>query len=203
MAGNETTSITFTWLLSALLNNRQVMKHAQEELDLKIGRNRWVEQSDIPNLVYLKAIVKETLRLYGPAPLLIQHEAVEDYCIGGYHIPKGTRLLVNAWKMHRDPAVWSNPKEFRPERFMTSHATVDVFGQDFELIPFGSGRRYCPAINMALEMLHLTISRLLQAFDMAIPSNSPLDMKEGISLTMPKATPLEVMITPRLHAEFY
>ena len=203
MAGNETTSITFTWLMSALLNNRHVMKHAQEELDLKVGRDRWVEQSDIPNLVYLKAIVKETLRLYGPAPLLVPHEAMEDCCVGGYHIPKGTRLLVNAWKLHRDLAVWSNPKEFRPERFLTSHSTVDVFGQDFELIPFGSGRRSFPGINMALQMLHLTISRFLQAFDMAIPSNSPVDMTEGISLSMPKATPLEVMIMPRLHAEFY
>ena len=162
-----------------------------------------MEQSDIPNLVYLKSIIKETLMLYGPAPLLVPHEAMKDYCIGGHHIPKGTRLLVNAWKMHQDPAVWSNPKEFRPKRFLTSHATVDVFGQDFELIPFGSGRRSCPAINMALQMLHLTISRLLQAFDMAIPSNSPVDMTEGICLSMPKATPLDVMITPRLHAELY
>ena len=72
------------------------MKHSQEELDIKVGRDRWVEQSDIPNHVYLKAIVKETLRLYGPAPLLLPHEAMEDCSIGGYHIPKGAGLLVNA-----------------------------------------------------------------------------------------------------------
>ena len=138
------------------------MKHAQEELDLKVGRDRWVEQSDIQNLVYLKAIVKETLRLYTTAPLSVPHEAMEDCHVGGYHIPKGTRLLVNAWKLHRDPAVWSNPEEFQPERFLTSHATIDVVGQHFELIPFGSGRRSCPGINLALQMLHLTIARLLQ-----------------------------------------
>ena len=114
VAGNETTSLTFTWLLSALLNNRHVMKHAQEELDLNVGIDKWVEKSNIHNLVYLKAIVKETLRLYTAGPLLIPHEGIEDCCIGGYHIPKGSRLLVNAWKMHRDPAIWSNPKEFQP-----------------------------------------------------------------------------------------
>ena len=109
------------------------MKYAQEELKLKVGRDRWVEQSDIPNLVYLKAIIKETLRLYGPAPLLLPHEAMEDYCIGGYHIPRGTRLLVNAWKMHRDPTVWPNPEEFQPKRFLTSHTIIDVFGQNLSL----------------------------------------------------------------------
>ena len=90
VAGNETNSITFTCLISALLNNRHVMKHAQEELDLNVSRDRWVEKSYINNLVYLKAIVKETLRLYIAGPLLIPHKAIEDCCIGGYHIPKGT-----------------------------------------------------------------------------------------------------------------
>ncbi|RVW62150.1 Protopine 6-monooxygenase [Vitis vinifera] len=136
VAGSDTTSLTSTWLLSALLNNKHVMKHAQEELDLKV----------------------------------VPHEAMEDCHVGGYHISKGTRLLVNAWKLHRDPAVWSNPEEFQPERFLTSHANVDVFGQHFELIPFGSGRRSCPGLNMGLQMLHLTIARLLQGFDMTKPS---------------------------------
>ena len=56
---------------------------------------------------------------------------------------------------------------------------------------------------MALQMLHLTIAQLLQGFDMATPSNSPVDMAEAISITMPKLTPLEVMLTPRLPAELY
>ena len=203
VGGSETTSVTSTWLLSALLNNRHVMKHAQEELDTKVGRGRRVELSDIQNLVYVQAIVKETLRLYPAVPLLIPHEAIEDCHVGGYHIPKGTRLLVNVWKMHRDLAVWSNPEEFQPERFLTSHTTVDVLGQHFELLPFGSGRRSCPGINMGLQILHLTFARLLQGFDMATPSDSLVDMAEGISLTMAKAAPLEVMLTPRLPVELY
>ena len=204
VGGSESTSIASTWILSALLNSRHALKQAQEELDLKVGRDRWVEESDIQNLIYLQAVVKETLRLYPPGPLLVPHEAIEDCNVCGYHIPKGTRLLVNVWKLHRDPDIWSNPEEFQPERFLTSnHASINVFGQHPELIPFGSGRRSCPGIGLALRILHLTIARLLQGFDMTTPMNVPVDMTEGVSLSMPKETPLEVMLTPRLPSMLY
>ncbi|XP_043704010.1 xanthotoxin 5-hydroxylase CYP82C4-like [Telopea speciosissima] len=114
----ETTYVTLTWALSLLLNNRQVLKRAQEELDVHVGRDRHVEESDVKNLVYLQAIIKETLRLYPPLPLSVPHEALEDCQVGGYVVPKGTRVLVNMWKLHRDPQVWgSDPHEFKPERF--------------------------------------------------------------------------------------
>ena len=203
VGGSETTSIVSTWILSALLNNRHALKRAQEEIDLKVGRGRWVEESDIQNLIYLQAVVKETLRLYPPAPLSIPHEAVEDCNVCEYHIPKGTRLFVNVWKLHRDPGVWPDPEEFQPERFLTTNANLNVFGQHFELIPFSSGRRSCPRIALALQILHLTVARLLQGYDMTTPLNAPVDMTEGIGITMPRATPLEVMLTPRLPSLLY
>lgn len=196
-------STTSTWLLSALLNNRHTLKRAQEELDQIVGRDRWVEEHDIPNLHYLQAIVKETLRLYTTVPLSVPHEAMEDCQVAGYHIPKGTRLFVNAWKLHRDPKAWSNPEEFQPERFLTSHADVDVFGQHFELIPFGSGRRSCPGITMALQLVPLVIARLLQGFDLSTPLNAPVDMREGLGVTLAMLSPLEVMLTPRLPSQLY
>ncbi|CBI36493.3 unnamed protein product, partial [Vitis vinifera] len=203
VGGTDTVATTSTWLLSALLNNKHALKRAQEELDLKVGRGRWVEESDIPNLHYLQAVIKETLRLYTAAPLSVPHEAMEDCHVAGYHIPKGTRLFVNAWKLHRDPSVWSDPEDFQPERFLTSHADLDVLGQHFELIPFGSGRRSCPGITMALKLLHLVIGRLLQGFDLSTPLNAPVDMREGLSIILAKVTPLEVMLTPRLPSQFY
>ncbi|WJZ91164.1 hypothetical protein VitviT2T_010263 [Vitis vinifera] len=203
VGGSETTSIASIWILSALLNNRHTLKRAQEELDLKVGRGRWVEESDIQNLIYLQAAVKETLRLYPPGPLLVPHEAIQDCSVCGYHIPKGTRLLVNVWKLHRDPDAWSDPEEFQPERFLTTHANLNVFGQHSELIPFSSGRRSCPGIALALQILHLTVARLLQGYDMTTPLNAPVDMTEGIGLAMPKETPLEVMLTPRLPSLLY
>ncbi|KAK6259732.1 hypothetical protein SCA6_014206 [Theobroma cacao] len=202
-AGSDSTSRTLTWILSNLMNNRNAMKRAQEELDLKIGRDRWVEDCDIEKLVYLQAIIKETFRLYPAAPLSVPHQAMEYCRISGYHIPKGTRLFVNVWKLQRDPRIWSNPEEFEPERFLTSYQNVDILGQHFELIPFGSGRRSCPGMSWALQVIRLTIARLLQGFDLATPLNAPVDMTEEPGGTMSKATPLHLVLTPRLPDHLY
>ncbi|KAJ6926670.1 hypothetical protein NC651_010933 [Populus alba x Populus x berolinensis] len=166
LTGAGSTSTTLVWTLSLLLNNPAVLKASQEELDEQVGRERWVEESDIQNLRYLQAIVKETLRLYPPGPLTGIREAMEDCSIGGYDVPKGTRLVVNIWKLHRDPRVWKNPNEFKPDRFLTTHADLDFRGQNMEFIPFSSGRRSCPAINLGLIVVHLTLARILQGFDL-------------------------------------
>ncbi|KAF3657574.1 putative diphthamide biosynthesis protein 2-like [Capsicum annuum] len=200
---SDTTAIHLNWVMATLLNHRDAMKKVQEELDTNVGRNRWVEESDIRDLVYFQAVVKETLRLYPPAPLLGAHESVEDCIVQGYHIPKGTRLWVNTMKLHRDPKIWSNPDTFDPERFLTSQAGVDVRGQQYEFIPFGSGRRSCPGITYATQVTHLAIAHLLQGFDFSTPSDDPLDMKEGVGITMRKVDPIEVFITPRLPSVLY
>ncbi|XP_043695097.1 cytochrome P450 CYP82D47-like [Telopea speciosissima] len=203
LAATDTTSISLSWLLSLLLNNKKALTKAQEELDFQVGKDRNVEEKDIDNLVYLQAIIKETFRLYPAAPLLVPHEAMEDCSLSGFRVPKGTRVLVNAWKMHRDPHVWSNPLEFQPERFLTSHTDVDVRGKSFELLPFGSGRRSCPGITFALQTMNLTVARLLHGFDLQAPSDLSVDMTEGISLTLPKELPLEVLLSPRLPSHLY
>ncbi|KAM3731529.1 hypothetical protein ACB098_12G170500 [Castanea mollissima] len=186
LGGSDTTSINLTWLLSLLLNNPHALKHAQEELELKVGRERW-----------------ESLCLYPPVPLSVPHEAMEDCHVCDYYIPKGTHLFVNVWKLHRDPRVWENPEEFLPERLLTSHANVDASGQHFEFIPFGSRRRSCPGSKFAFQVLHLTLARLLQGFEFQTPLNMPVNMTEGLSINLPRATPLEVLLTPRLSSKLY
>ena len=125
-----------------------------------------MKESDLKNLVYLQAIIKETMRLYPAAPLLVPQESMEDCTLAGYHIPAGTRLLVNASKLQRDPNVWEDPNKFKPEKFLTTHKGVDVRGQNFELIPFGSSRRMCHEISFALQITQLTLATLLHAFEM-------------------------------------
>ncbi|GMY11641.1 Cytochrome P450 82A3 [Fagus crenata] len=130
---SDATMILLTWTLSLLLNNEHVLRKAQEELNIHVGKDRHVDESDVINLIYLQAIVKETLRLYPPAPIIRFRAAMEDCTLStGYQIPAGTRLMVNAWKIHQDKSIWS-------ERFLTSHKDIDVRGHNFELIPFGSG----------------------------------------------------------------
>ena len=203
LAATDTTTVTLTWALSLLLNNREALKKAKQELDIQVGRERQVKESDVKNLEYLQAILKETMRLYPAGPLLVPHESLEDCTLVGYNIPIGTRLLVNVPKLHRDPSVWVNPTEFQPERFLTTHKDVDVKGQHFELIPFGSGRRMCPGISFALQVTQLTLATLLHTFEIVTPSNEPVDMTEKAGLTNLKATPLEVSLTPCLAAQAY
>ncbi|CAL1361662.1 unnamed protein product [Linum trigynum] len=203
VAGSDTTSITLTWILSNLLNHKRVMKLAQEEIETKVGTDRWVDDSDIEKLTYLGAVIKETLRMYPPGPLSVPREASEDITIKGYHVPKGTRFLANFWKLHRDPKVWSDPDEYKPERFLAANANMEIFGQQFEYLPFGSGRRGCPGINFGMQVTQLTLARLLQGFDWGTPNDKPVDMTEGLGIALPKANPLEVVLTPRFPPQFY
>uniref|UniRef100_A0A1W7HBR4 Flavonoid-6-hydroxylase n=1 Tax=Scoparia dulcis TaxID=107240 RepID=A0A1W7HBR4_SCODU len=203
LTGSESTAETLIWALSLLLNNQQSLKLAQQELDKHVGTGRWVEESDINDLNYLQAIVKETFRLYPPGPLNGPREALEDCQVGGYHVPKGTRLIVNLWKLHRDPNVWSEPDKFRPERFLDENIDVNFKGQCFEYIPFSSGRRMCPGMTFGLQVVHLALARLIQGFDMSTPLGLPVDMGEGLGIALPKLKPLEVILTPRLPQELY
>lgn len=196
--------MTLTWALSLLLNHPRVLKAAQQELDTNVGKDKWVQESDIKGLKYLHAIVKETLRLYPPAPLTGIREAIDDCHVAGFHVLKGTRLLINLWELQRDPLIWSNPNEFQPERFLTStHADVDFQSQDFGFVPFSYGRRSCAGTTFGLQVVYLTLARLLQGFDIYTKEGDFVDMSEGVGLALPKEIPLEVMLQPRLPLELY
>ncbi|QHO33774.1 dimethylnonatriene synthase [Arachis duranensis] len=203
LTGSGSTAMTLTWSLSLLLNHPNTMKAAKEELDTVIGKHKWVQESDIKDLKYLQAIVKETLRLYPPAPLTGIREATEDCYLNGYYVSKGTRLFINLWKLHRDPKTWSNPDAFEPERFLNACSGMDFRGQDFEFIPFSSGRRSCPGMTFGMQVVHLTLARLIQGFDMSTKSGAEVDMSEGLGVALPKKHALDIVLKPRLPLELY
>nr|GMC98411.1 cytochrome P450 CYP82D47-like [Ipomoea batatas] len=204
VAGSDGITETLTWAMSLLLNNRAMLDKVQEELDIQVGRNRNVDESDIKNLVFLQAVIKETLRLYPSGPINGLRSSLKDCTLSqGYHVPAGTRLMVNIWKIHHDENIWPEPYEFRPERFLTTHKDIDVRGQHIELIPFGSGRRSCPGIQLSLQTLHLCLATVLHCFDFTLPSNEKIDMSESIGFINAKATPLEVCLTPRLGSTLF
>ncbi|KAL1163633.1 hypothetical protein V6Z11_A06G014800 [Gossypium hirsutum] len=182
----DTSSITMTWALSLLLNYRDALNKVKQELDIYVGKDKLLLiESDIKNFVYLQSVIKETLRLYPAAPLSVTHEAIEDCSVSG------TMFQLE------------DPLEFRPERFITTHKDIVVRGYDFELIPFSSGRRMCPGYLFALKILELTLANVLHWFEFETPSGEIVDMRESPGLTNPKATPLEVHITPRLPTFVY
>lgn len=203
VGGTDTTSVNLNWTLSLLLNHRHELEKVQQELDNIVGKERLFNESDVDKLVYLQAVVKETMRLYPAGAISGVREFSEDCVVGGYHVSKGTWLMVNLWKMQRDPKVWSDPLEFKPERFLTTHKQVDVKGQHFELIPFGAGRRACPGINFALPMTYLAVASLLQAYDITTPDNAEVDMNGSAGLSNAKAIPLQVLLRPRLPVHLY
>ncbi|KAK4272785.1 hypothetical protein QN277_021292 [Acacia crassicarpa] len=191
LAGSETTSSTIEWALTELLCNPETLSKAKAELSEVVGCEKKVEESDIENLPYLQAIIKETLRLHPPIPMLVPRRAMEDTEFMGYFIPKDTQVFVNAWAIGRDPDVWEDPLAFKPDRFLG--AGIDYKGSHYELIPFGAGRRMCAGVPLAHRTLHLVLSSLLHRFDWTLDADttpSTVDMRDRIGITMRKLEPL-------------
>ncbi|KAK1412895.1 hypothetical protein QVD17_34483 [Tagetes erecta] len=197
-AGTDTSAISVEWALAELINHPNIMKKAVEEIDQVVGKNRLVQESDIPDLPYLQAIVKESLRLHPTAPMILRL-STQDCTVGGYHIPSNTTTLVNVWSLGRDPTVWERPLEFMPERF--EGKPLDVRGQHFNLLPFGSGRRICPGTSLGLLMIHVTLGAMIQCFEWKAGEHGNLarvDMEEGVGITLPRANPLICVPVVRL-----
>ncbi|XP_030468716.1 cytochrome P450 71AU50-like [Syzygium oleosum] len=199
LSGSMDTSATaIEWAMAELIKHPSSMKKLQEELEKVVGLNRAVEESDVEGLDYLDMVIKETLRLHPVAPLLLPHEATEDCIVNGFHIPYKSRVIVNVWSIGRDPKVWTthNPEEFVPERFLGS--SVDVKGRDFQLLPFGAGRRGCPGMQLGLTVVRFVLAQLVHCFDWDLPGGmlpSELDMTEEFGLTTPRAK--HMVVTPK------
>ncbi|KAJ4952910.1 hypothetical protein NE237_029742 [Protea cynaroides] len=194
-AGTDTTSTTVEWAMAELIHNPDSMAKVQSELQEIISEEKPVEESDVGRLPYLQAVVKETLRLHPPVPLLIPHKAEAEVEISGFTVPKDAQVLVNAWAIVRDPNIWTNPDSFFPERFLGSSG-IDVKGRDFELIPFGAGRRICPGITLGLRMVHLMLASLLKSFDWKIEGGinpKEMNMADKFGVTLQKAQPLRAI----------
>ncbi|PKU83147.1 geraniol 8-hydroxylase-like [Dendrobium catenatum] len=198
LAGSETAAATLEWAMAELLHRPELMMRAREEITTVIGFEREVEESDISRLLFLQAVLKETLRLHPPVPLLLPHKAEVSTEINGYRVPKNNQVLVNVWAMGRDERVWENPDCFLPERFMEGNE-IDFRGQHFELIPFGSGRRICPGLPLGVRMVQLMLASLIQSFEWSLPDGmkpTDLDLTEKFGVTLVLACPLKAIATP-------
>ncbi|GLT44008.1 hypothetical protein SLA2020_179270 [Shorea laevis] len=199
VGGMDTSATAIEWTLSELIKHPRVMKKVQKELEEVIGLERMVKESDLGRLEYLDMVVKETMRLHPVGPLMIPHESVEDCTIEGFQIPKNSRIIINAWAIGRDPAAWTEPEKFLPERFVDSN--IDLRGRDFQLLPFGSGRRSCPGMLLGLTVVRLVVAQLVHCFDWELPDHmlpTDLDMTEEFGLATPRAKHLLALPAYRL-----
>ncbi|KAK2665422.1 hypothetical protein Ddye_003996 [Dipteronia dyeriana] len=199
IAGTETSTTTLEWVISELLVNPRVLAKAQAEVRQIFDRKgNVVDESGLHELEYLKLVIKETLRLRPALPLVVPRECRESCKINGYDIPVGTRIIVNAWAMGRDPNYWTEPELFYPERFLGS--SIDYKGANFEFIPFGSGRRMCPGLSFGIANVELPIANLLYHFNWKLPNgtkNEDLDMTESFGATVKRKN--DIYFIPTLY----
>ncbi|PHU15913.1 hypothetical protein BC332_17118 [Capsicum chinense] len=204
-AATDTTALTLEWAIAELTNNPSILKKAQQEIDNVVGKHRIVGELDGPNLPYIQAIINETFRLHPPVPLLAR-KSVEDCNVEDYQIPSGSLVFVNMWSIGRNPKYWENPMEFRPERFLEPREGGPIFakGHCFELLPFGTGRRGCPGMPLAMRELHVVLSTVIQCFEWkAVDSNGEImrngvDMTERPGLTAPRIHDMTCLLVPRI-----
>ncbi|CAN1186047.1 3,9-dihydroxypterocarpan 6A-monooxygenase [Linum perenne] len=198
VGGTDTSANSIEFAMAEVLNNPQVLKRAQQELDEVVGKENVVEESHIHNLPYLNCIMKESLRLHPALPLLVPHcNPSQDCVVGGYTVPKGSRVFVNVWSIHRDPSVWKDPLEFRPERFIDSN--WDYSGNDLTYFPFGSGRRICAGIAMAERMFLFSLATFLHSFDWKLARGKKnVDLTEKFGIVLKLKSPLVAVPVPRL-----
>lgn len=198
VGGTDTTSTTVEWVMAEMMHHPEIMEKVHEELAKVVGMNSIVEESHLHQLTYLEAVVKEAFRLHPPGPLLLPRRPSQSCSVGGYRVPKGTTIFLNAWAIHRDPHVWDNPTEFKPERFLNGSSKWDYTGNNFNYLPFGSGRRMCPGIPLAERMLMYVLASLLHSFKWELAEGEELDLSETFGMVLKKRTPLIAIPTQRL-----
>ncbi|KAK3006073.1 hypothetical protein RJ639_016305 [Escallonia herrerae] len=184
IAGTDTSSATLVWTMAELIRNPSAMNKAQNEVRKVVKGKGNVEESDLTRFVYLKSLVKESLRLHPPAPLLVPRETIESCKVLGYDVPAQTRVFISAMSIGRDPKSWENPNEFQPERFFNS-GDIEFKGQNFEFLPFRIGRRGCPGTSLALLLVELALANLLYWFDWRLPEGmraEDMNMEEAFAL---------------------
>lgn len=205
VAGTDTSATTIEWAIVELLRHPECMRKVREELDSVVG-NRLVKEEDLDNMPYLNAVLKETFRLHPATPLGLPREASQPFQLQGYTFPAGTRLFINQWAIHHDPAIYPDPYEYKPERFLEG-AEINIVGDSqYQLIPFGSGRRNCLGMPMAVLVIPLLLCHCLHSIDFSLPKGQEpkdLDMSESFGVSAPKTQPLMIYAKPRAPAALY
>ncbi|KAK4394862.1 cytochrome [Sesamum angolense] len=193
--GTDTTSAALEWGMTELLRHPMALKNLQNELRGILKDKQDITENVLLKMNYLKAVVKETLRLHPPITF-VAREAREDIKVMGYDIGARTMVITNIWAIGRDPASWDEPEKFKPERFLT--CSVDFKGLDFQLIPFGAGRRGCPGTAFAMASVELVLANLVQKFEWELPKgmeSEDLDMEEQPGVTIHRKNPLFAVAT--------
>ncbi|XP_042012406.1 cytochrome P450 736A117-like [Salvia splendens] len=197
--GTDTTSSTLEWAMTELIRNPTFKMKLQAEVREIVQDRQVITDDDLGKMQYLKAVIKETLRLHAPVSLL-GRVTREDITVMGYDISANTLVLVNIWAIGRDPASWDQPEMFHPERFLNS--SLDFKGVDFKFAPFGHGRRGCPGTTLAIASVELVLANLVHKFEWKLPMGAKcedLDVLEQPGVSLHRKNALLVVPIHREH----
>ncbi|XP_055354869.1 cytochrome P450 2F3-like [Paramacrobiotus metropolitanus] len=192
--GFETTCSTILWVMSMMLHHPDIQLRMQKEIDNVVRADERVTLEHRDQLVYTEAVILETMRKYPLLPFSVPHASTMDTSVAGYHIPEGTRVMVHVYSIHHDPALWTDPATFRPERFITANQTLTV--PEF-FIPFGAGRRSCIGEQLARKELFLFIANILHTFRIRLPEAAALPSLQGSAGVVFYPPPFEVVLEER------
>ena len=200
IAGTETNSLSVEWTMAELLRQPAVMSKVRAELQEVLGAKQYPDESDISRLPYLRAVLMESMRLHPPSPLMMPHEAMAEGAeVGGFAVPKGATVIINLCAVMRDPATWTQPDAFVPERFIGVHMDFRVKDDRFEFMPFGAGRRACPGMPMASRVVTLVLASLLHRFEWRLPEGmqpADVDLRDRYRTSLNMVTPLMAVPVP-------
>ncbi|XP_052200849.1 cytochrome P450 78A7-like [Diospyros lotus] len=201
--GTDTTALLTEWVMAELVLNPEVQAKLQQELQTLTTAVADADESKVP---YLQAVVKETLRMHPPGPLLSWSRLSTSnvHLSNGMVIPANTTAMVNMWAITHDPRVWEDPLLFKPERFLTPEAAgADLREGDLRLAPFGAGRRGCPGKNLGLVTVSLWVAELVRHFKWVEDGTRPVDLSEVLKLSCEMKNPLSVVAVPRVGASTF
>ena len=186
IASHETTALLLTWFFYCIGNYPEVEAQLHDEVDRTLnGRLPTIE--DLPNLVYTRQIVDETMRLYPPAYALSRFGNEADV-IGGYAVAPNSIIGLSPFITHRLPEFWPNPLKFDPDRFTQANSANR---HRFAYLPFGAGPRQCIGTGFALTEAVLVVAAMAQRFRLRIPGDSTVELYPQITLRPKGGMPLK------------
>ncbi|ONK59073.1 uncharacterized protein A4U43_C08F2700 [Asparagus officinalis] len=198
-AGTDTTSTALQWIMAELVKNQDIQRKLIEEIE-SVTKEK-VKEEDLQKMPYLKAVVLEGLRRHPPGHFVLPHAVTQDIEFEGYVIPKKASINFMVAMMGMDGKIWSDPTEFRPERFFVDGEVeeVDITGsREIKMMPFGVGRRICPGLGLAMLHLEYFVANLVREFEWrAVEGEEVVDLTEKPEFTVVMKYPLRARLIPR------
>ncbi|XP_050221454.1 cytochrome P450 89A2-like [Mercurialis annua] len=198
-AGTDTTSTALQWIMANLVKYPEI----QEKLYMEIKQvvddaEEEVKEDDLQKMPYLKGVILEGLRRHPPGHFVLHHAVTEDFVLDKFMIPKNANVNFMVAKMGWDPNTWEDPMAFKPERFTGDGEVFDITGsREIKMMPFGVGRRMCPAYGLALLHLEYFVANLVWKFEWKAMDGYDIDLSEKLEFTTMMKNPLQAIISPR------